>query len=172
MSRVADKVVLITGAGSGIGRAAATLLAKEGATVIVTDVNKPGGLETVQQIGAPNSGGGARFLEQDTSKEADWKRIIGDILAREGKLNGLVNNAGISGPFPATFETETVEQWQRHVSPPALRKHEPLSLAILGHQRDAEADRVGRTRDARVPAGDDHASARSLPRAENRLGHV
>jgi NAD(P)-dependent dehydrogenase (short-subunit alcohol dehydrogenase family) len=113
MSRVADKVVLVTGAGSGIGRATATLLAKEGATVIVTDVNKPGGLETVQQIGTPNSGGGARFLEQDTSKEADWKRIIDDILAREGKLNGLVNNAGISGQFPATFETETVEQWQK-----------------------------------------------------------
>jgi NAD(P)-dependent dehydrogenase (short-subunit alcohol dehydrogenase family) len=94
MSRVADKVVLVTGAGSGIGRATAALLAKEGATVIVTDVNKPGGLETVQQIG-----GRARFAEQDTSKEADWKRIIDEILAREGKLNGLVNNAGISGPF-------------------------------------------------------------------------
>jgi NAD(P)-dependent dehydrogenase (short-subunit alcohol dehydrogenase family) len=113
MSRVADKVVLVTGAGSGIGRATATLLAKEGATVIVTDVNKPGGLETVQQIDAANFGGGARFVEQDTSKEADWKRIIDDILAREGRLNGLVNNAGISGPFPATFETETVEQWQK-----------------------------------------------------------
>jgi NAD(P)-dependent dehydrogenase (short-subunit alcohol dehydrogenase family) len=111
MSRVADKVVLVTGAGSGIGRATATLLAKEGATVIVTDVNKPGGLETVQQIG-----GRARFVEQDTSKEADWKRIIDDILMREGKLNGLVNNAGISGPFPATFETETVEQWQKILS--------------------------------------------------------
>ncbi len=111
MSRVADKVVLVTGAGSGIGRATATLLAKEGATVIVTDVNKPSGLETVQQIG-----GNARFVEQDTSKEADWKRIIDDILAREGKLNGLVNNAGISGPFPATFETETVEQWQKILS--------------------------------------------------------
>ena len=47
MSRVADKVVLVTGAGSGIGRAAAKLLAAEGATVIVSDINQPGGLETV-----------------------------------------------------------------------------------------------------------------------------
>jgi len=116
MSRVADKVVLVTGAGSGIGRATALLLAKEGATVIVSDINQPGGLETVQQIGASNSGRGARFVEQDTSKEADWRRLIDDILAREGKLNGLVNNAGISGPFPATFETETVEQWQKILS--------------------------------------------------------
>jgi len=111
MSRVADKVVLVTGAGSGIGRATAALLAAEGATVIVSDINRAGGLETVQQIG-----GKARFEEHDTAQEADWKRIIDGILAREGKLNGLVNNAGIAGPFPATFETETVEQWQKILS--------------------------------------------------------
>jgi len=111
MGRVADKVVLVTGAGSGIGRASAKMLAAEGATVIVTDVNRAGGLETVQQIG-----GNARFEEQDTSKEADWKRIIDDIMAREGRLNGLVNNAGIAGPFPSTFEGESLEQWRRILS--------------------------------------------------------
>lgn len=111
MGRVADKVVLVTGAGSGIGRATAKLLAAEGATVIVTDVNRPGGLETVQQIG-----GKARFEEQDTSKEADWKRIIDAILAREGRLDGLVNNAGIAGPFPSSFEGESLEQWRRILS--------------------------------------------------------
>jgi 3(or 17)beta-hydroxysteroid dehydrogenase len=111
MDRVAGKVVLVTGAGSGIGRASAKLLAAEGATVIVTDVNRAGGLETVQQIG-----GQARFEEQDTSKEADWKRIIDDIMAREGRLNGLVNNAGIAGPFPSTFEGESLDQWRRILS--------------------------------------------------------
>ncbi len=111
MGRVADKVVLVTGAGSGIGRAAAKLLAAEGATVIVSDINEPGGLETVQQ-----AGGRARFLPHDIAQEADWKRIIDDILAREGRLDGLVNNAGIAGPFPSTFESETVEQWQRILS--------------------------------------------------------
>ena len=85
MSRVADKVVLVTGAGSGIGRASAKLLAAEGATVIVTDVNRAGGLETVQQIG-----GNARFEEQDTAKEADWQRIIDNIMVREGRLDSLI----------------------------------------------------------------------------------
>lgn len=116
VGRVAGKVVLVTGAGSGIGRATAKLLADEGATVIVTDINQPGGLETVQRIGGPQPGGGARFLPHDTAQEADWKRIIDDILAREGRLDGLVNNAGIAGPFPSTFESETVEQWQRVLS--------------------------------------------------------
>ena len=62
MSRVAGKVVLVSGAGSGIGRATAKLLAKEGATVIVTDINRPGGLETVQQIGGKGALRGARHL--------------------------------------------------------------------------------------------------------------
>jgi 3(or 17)beta-hydroxysteroid dehydrogenase len=116
MGRVADKVVLVTGAGSGIGRATAKLLATEGATVIVSDINAAGGQETVQQIGGLNSRGGARFEEHDTSHEADWKRIVDGILEREGRLNGLVNNAGIAGPVPATFETETLEQWRRMLS--------------------------------------------------------
>jgi len=73
MSRVADKVVLVTGAGSGIGRAAAKLLAAEGATVIVTDINQLGGLETVQQ-----AGGRARFLLHDTAQEADKKRRVAE----------------------------------------------------------------------------------------------
>ncbi|MBV8407763.1 MAG: glucose 1-dehydrogenase [Alphaproteobacteria bacterium] len=111
MGRVADKVVLVTGAGSGIGRATAKLLAAEGAIVIVSDINAAGGQETVQQIG-----GKARFEEHDTSHEDDWKRIVEGILEREGKLNGLANNAGISGPYPATFETETLEQWRRMLS--------------------------------------------------------
>lgn len=111
MGRVSGKVILVTGAGSGIGRATARLLATEGATVIVSDINAPGGLETVQQIG-----GEARFEPHDTSQEADWQRIIDGILAREGRLDGLVNNAGIAGPFPATFESETLEQWRKMLS--------------------------------------------------------
>ncbi|HEX2890147.1 glucose 1-dehydrogenase [Vineibacter terrae] len=106
--RVAGKVVLVTGGGSGIGRATATLLANEGATVVVTDVDRAGGLQTVQQIG-----GAASFLPHDVSKDEEWQRVIAEVLAKHGRLNGLVNNAGISGPFPSTFESEDVAQWRR-----------------------------------------------------------
>ncbi|HUN52575.1 MAG TPA: glucose 1-dehydrogenase [Candidatus Sulfotelmatobacter sp.] len=106
--RVAGKVVLVTGGGSGIGRATARLLGSEGATIIVTDVNVAGGEETVRAIG-----GGARFLAQDTAKDADWVRVMAEIKSAFGKLHGLVNNAGILGPMPSSFESEDLEAWRK-----------------------------------------------------------
>ena len=76
MSRVADKVVLVTGAGSGIGRAAAKLLAAEGATVIVSDINQPGGLETVHRIGRTRPLPVARH-RAGSRLEADHRRYPG-----------------------------------------------------------------------------------------------
>jgi 3(or 17)beta-hydroxysteroid dehydrogenase len=105
---VSGKVVLVTGGGSGIGRATAVALAREGARVVVTDVNAAGGEETVRTIGAA-----ASFAAQDTAKDADWVRIIEHIKAAHGKLHGLVNNAGISGPMPSSFESEDLEAWRK-----------------------------------------------------------
>ena len=106
--RVSGKVVLVTGGGSGIGRATAVALAREGATVIISDVNVAGGEETARTIGAA-----ASFVAQDTAKSADWVRVIAHVKATHGKLHGLVNNAGISGPIPATFESEDLDAWRR-----------------------------------------------------------
>ena len=108
--RVTGKVVIVTGAGQGIGRATATLLAAEGATVIVTDINRAGGLESVQRIG-----GQARFIEHDTSKEADWQRVIADVMdGQAGRRPG--QQCRNHGRYPARFENETLEEWRRMLS--------------------------------------------------------
>ena len=93
MARLNNKTALVTGGGSGIGRAAALKFAAEGATVIVTDFNDDTGQETVALITA--DGGKARFVHHDVTQEADWEAIMADILANEGQLDILLNNAGI-----------------------------------------------------------------------------
>jgi NAD(P)-dependent dehydrogenase (short-subunit alcohol dehydrogenase family) len=108
MGRLTGKVVLITGAGSGIGRAAAVLAAQEDATVIATDVNAAGGAETVRLAGQR-----VHFIEQDTSRRADWERVLGEVKARFAKLHGLVNNAGILGPMNMSFQDEEPDDLKR-----------------------------------------------------------
>lgn len=111
MGRLSGKVVLITGAGSGIGRAAAVLATQEDATVIGTDVNEAGGAETGRLAGQRYA-----FLKQDTSSRPDWERVLGEIKARHGKLHGLVNNAGILGPMNTTIEDEDIDGVRRMFS--------------------------------------------------------
>lgn len=91
--RLENKVALITGAGSGIGRESALLFAKEGAQVVVCDVNEAGGQETVDRIQAAK--GQAIFVKADVSSATDVKAMIEAAESTYGKLNVLFNNAGI-----------------------------------------------------------------------------
>ena len=107
--RVSGKVVLITGGASGIGLASAEACAREGAVVVITDVNAEEGALQANRLAA--DGLNVEFLRQDASSEADWRRVVDDILGRHGRLDVLVNNAGIA--VIASIEQETLEGWRR-----------------------------------------------------------
>lgn len=90
------KVGLVTGAGSGIGREVALLMAKEGARVVVSDVADANGAETVSMI--QSTGGQAAYVHADVSKQTDTETMVRFAVDTFGGLNLAVNNAGIGGP--------------------------------------------------------------------------
>ena len=93
--RLRDQAAIVTGAGSGIGRAIALRYAAEGASVAVADVQPVGGRETVEQI--QQAGGHALFIETDVTRSADAERMVRATLSTFGRVDVLVNNAAISG---------------------------------------------------------------------------
>jgi NAD(P)-dependent dehydrogenase (short-subunit alcohol dehydrogenase family) len=110
MADLANKVALVTGAGSGIGRATALLLAREGATVVVSDVSEDGGQETVRLITAAR--GAASFVRADVSKAEDCEALVRETVARYGALHLACNNAGIAGPQGPTGDYP-LDGWQQ-----------------------------------------------------------
>ena len=97
-----NKVALVTGASSGIGRAIALAWAREGAQVVVSDVDVPLGEETVAQVHA--AGGDAIFVAADVGKPADCEALVNRCVAHYGRLDIACNNAGISGPSAPTAD--------------------------------------------------------------------
>ena len=91
--RLKDKVSIITGAGSGMGRAAALLFAAQGAKVVVAEFSEAAGAETVRLV--REAGGEATFIRVDVSKEADAKGMVDHALTTYGGLDVLYNNAGV-----------------------------------------------------------------------------
>ena len=102
---VHGKSALVTGAASGIGRATALLLAREGARVLVCDVDEAGGRDTARAIEA--AGGEARFARTDVTREADVEAAVRAAVDAFGRLDCAVNNAGIPGATGALHETDT-----------------------------------------------------------------
>ncbi|MCS5638061.1 MAG: glucose 1-dehydrogenase [Myxococcota bacterium] len=93
---VSNKVALVTGAGSGIGRRSAELLAREGARVLVCDLDEPAGNAAAAAIN--DAGGEAEFCRVDVAEEAEVEAMVAHCLRRFGRLDCAVNNAGIAGP--------------------------------------------------------------------------
>lgn len=108
-----DKVAVVSGAGSGIGRAIAEAYAKEGAKVVVTDINEAHGQQTVNTI--TSAGGEAFFVHADSSKAEDNKNLVAAIVQKYGRLDIACNNAGIGGPAAPTGEYP-VEGWDKVIA--------------------------------------------------------
>lgn len=113
MSLFDGKVAIVTGGGSGIGQAACYLYAREGARVVVSDVDGKGGNETCRAIQEKN--GEAIFLRADVSNPDDCQAMVGKTLEKYGQLDIAFNNAGIGGEANLTADY-SVEGWQKVIS--------------------------------------------------------
>ena len=103
MTRMKGKVAVITGAASGLGEADAVALAREGASVLVTDIDEDAGRRVAAKVGGV-------FVRHDVRSVDDWRQVIATTLESFGRMDVLVNNAGIV--FPSDIETTTLEQYR------------------------------------------------------------
>jgi len=109
MAQVSGKVAIVTGGASGIGEACAETLAREGASVLITDIDDTLGKGVVERI--TKAGGKAHYLRHDVRDEAAWPGIVADAEKRYGRLDIMVANAGIGIMSP--IATMTLADWQR-----------------------------------------------------------
>ena len=123
MKSLENKVAIVTGGGSGIGRAISSLFSSEGAKVLVSDIDEKGGYETVEMI--LKHGGEAFFIKSDSSKPADNESLVAETVKKYGGLHISVNNAGIAGPSApgGEYPLEAWEMRERAKSPPPVPKH-------------------------------------------------
>ena len=108
MGRVDGKIAIVTGGGTGIGRAAAARLAEEGAKVTIAEFNAESGQAVAEALG-----GDAVFVRHDVREEASWQALMEAVASHHGRLDILVNNAGIlATESDQTLGQTEMEQWR------------------------------------------------------------
>ncbi|MGI9326715.1 MAG: SDR family NAD(P)-dependent oxidoreductase [Pseudomonadales bacterium] len=103
MGRLSNKVALVTGGASGLGKGVAQRFVEEGATTVITDINQQG-QEIAKSLGAS-------FVEQDVRSEEGWQQLMAEVVTNHGRLDVLVNNAGIFTSCPV--DETPLDEWQR-----------------------------------------------------------
>ena len=106
-----DKIALVTGAASGIGRATSLVMAREGATLVVSDINAEGGEETLSAI--KDLGGQGIFIHADVSKADDVQALVAGVVETYGRLDCAYNNAGIEGFMEGRLHEYPEDIWDR-----------------------------------------------------------
>lgn len=107
MSTLENKVVVITGGGSGIGLAAAERVVKDGGTVVITGRDIEKGAKALSELGSER----ASFHQHDVAARTSWEELVAAVVAQHGRIDGLVNNAGLSATA-SPLESETGAAWE------------------------------------------------------------
>lgn len=112
MGQVNGKVAIVTGGASGIGAACARVLAREGAKVLITDIDSAQGEAVAADIA--KAGGTAAFAKQDVTSEDQWKAVVSQAVSQWGKLDVLVNNAGVG--LAGSILDFSLDDWRRQMA--------------------------------------------------------
>ena len=137
MNRLAGKVALITGAGSGIAKAAARLFAEEGARIAIAEIDREKGLATERMV--REAGGDALFVHTDVTKDESARAAVAATVARFGKLDVLYNCAGGSSAQDSLVTDVDLSEWERTMSLNLLGPILMCRHAIPASSRRAEA---------------------------------
>lgn len=135
---LSDKVAIVTGAGMGIGRAIALSLAKDGAKLVINDIVEENAKKVVKEI--ESKGGDATAILADVTNKNDVENLVRLTLARYGKIDILINNAGISGPMVPVQELEE-KDWDRVIDVD-LKGTFLCSQAVIPHMLEKEYGKI------------------------------
>lgn len=178
MSRLQDKVVIITGGAQGMGKLHVEKVLEAGAKVVFTDINEEGGRQTEKELK-----GDVIFIKHDVASEKDWKTVVDTVVEKWGRIDGLVNNAGIT--FNTPLEELSLDDYMKIVNinqvsvflgmkavTPIMKKQEAGSIVNISSMNGLVGGAVGYTDTKFAVRGMTKAASRELSPLHIRVNSV